>query len=105
LRVIFNSSVGEKLMKINWGVIVSLILIAGVTLWAADSRRNAIDGDTNRATTESAVFTNDTDTSNDNSVMFVVTVGLILGALFFVSNATSQPEAKIAARKLTNRER
>ena len=93
-------------MKINWSVLISLILIAGVTLWAADSRRNTSINDTStRATTEAAVFTNDADSSSDNSVMFVVTVGLIMGALFFVSNATSQPEAKVAARKLTSRDR
>jgi hypothetical protein len=92
-------------MKINWSVIISLILIAGVTMWAAESRRHAVEGDTTRTATEAVFFTNDVDTSNDTGVMFIITVGIILSALFFVSNATSQPEAKVAARKLIRRDR
>jgi len=100
----FNFSVGEKLMKINWGVIVSLILIAGVTLWAAESRRSAIDSDTTpRVTAETVVFTPDADPSNDTGVMFIITVGIILSALFFVSNATTQRPTRV--RKLVRQDR
>ncbi len=86
-------------MKSKWSVLIALIVVAGISLWAANSQRtNAIDTNNMQEVSDTTV-NNTSNTSGQTQIAFIVVLGIIFSALFYVHNTPDHQPTR-ATRKI-----